>query len=193
MYFMEKKILNEGEVKPGNILKVGSFLNQQLDVAFLAEVGRAFYDYFGGRGINKILTVEASGIAIACMTAQYFRVPVLFAKKSKSRNLDDDLYTSVVHSFTYDTDNVLTVSKRYLTAEDRILILDDFLAAGEAVNGMLELCRQAGAAVAGIGAAIEKGFQGGGDALRAKGYDVCSLAIIDAMSDEGISFRRQII
>ena len=193
MYFMEKKILNEGEVKPGNILKVGSFLNQQLDVVFLAEVGKAFHDYFGGRGINKILTVEASGIAIACMTAQYFRVPVLFAKKSKSRNLDDDLYTSVVHSFTYDTDNVLTVSKRYLTAEDRILILDDFLAAGAAVNGMLELCRQAGAAVAGIGAAIEKGFQGGGDALRAKGYDVCSLAIIDAMSDEGISFRRQII
>ena len=193
MNFMEEKILDEGEVKQGHILKVGSFLNHQLDVAFLADVGKAFYDHFGGRGINKILTVEASGIAIACMTAQYLRVPVLFAKKSKSRNLDDDIYTSVVHSFTYDTDNVLTVSKRYLTAEDRILILDDFLAAGAAVNGMLELCRQAGAAVAGIGAAIEKGFQGGGDALRAKGYDVCSLAIIDAMSDEGISFRRQII
>ena len=189
MNFMEEKILDEGEVKQGHILKVGSFLNHQLDVAFLADVGKAFYDHFGGRGINKILTVEASGIAIACMTAPYFHVPVLFAKKSKSHNLDAEVYSSVVHSYTYDMDNTLTVSKRYLTAEDRILIVDDFLAAGAAMKGLLALCEQAGASVEGIGVAIEKGFQGGGDKLRGKGYDVCSLAIIDAMSAEGIRFR----
>ena len=189
MRFMEERILKDGQVWPGNILKVDSFVNHQLDVAFLSEAGKAFYDHFHDRGINKILTVEASGIAITCMTAQYFQVPVLFAKKAKSRNLDDDLYTSVAHSYTYGTDNTLTVSKRFLTAADNIMIIDDFLAEGNAVNGLLDLCAQAGTSVAGIGILIEKGFQGGGDALRSRGYDVFSLAIIDEMTETGIIFR----
>ena len=189
MHFIEERILKSGQVWPGNILKVDSFVNHQLDVAFLSEAGKAFYDHFDRYGINKILTVEASGIAIACMTAQYFQVPVLFAKKAKSRNLDNDLYTSVAHSYTYGTDNTLTVSKRFLTAADRVLIIDDFLAEGNAVNGLLDICAQAGTSVAGIGILIEKGFQGGGDILRARGYDVFSLAIIDEMSEDGIRFR----
>lgn len=189
MQFMENRIIKDGRVREGNILKVDNFLNHQIDVAFLNEAGNAFYDHFRDRNINKILTVEASGIAIACITAQYFHVPVLFAKKSKSLNLDGDLYTSVVHSYTYDRDNTLTVSKRFLTEDDNVLIIDDFLAMGNAVNGLLDLCAQAGASVSGIGIAIEKGYHGGGDALRARGYDVFSLAIIDEMSDEGIKFR----
>ena len=189
MQFMEDRIIKDSRVKEGNILKVDNFLNHQLDVAFLTEAGNAFYDHFRNRNINKILTVEASGIAVACMTAQYFQVPVLFAKKSKSLNLDNDLYTSVVHSYTYDRDNTLTVSKSFLTKDDTILIIDDFLATGNAVNGLLDLCAQAGASVSGIGIAIEKGFQGGGDTLRTQGYDVFSLAVIDEMSDKGIKFR----
>ena len=132
---------------------------------------------------------EASGIALSCMAAQYFRVPVLFAKKAKSRNLDNDLYTAVARSYTYGIDNTLTVSKRFLTSDDHVLIMDDFLANGNAVSGLLELCAQAGASVAGIANAIEKGYQGGGDALRSKGYDVFSLAIIDEMNESGIRFR----
>ena len=189
MNFLEEKILNDGLTRQGNILQIDNFLNHQIDVALLAEAGKAFYDHFCNRNINKILTVEASGIAVACMTAQYFQVPVSFAKKSKSLNLDNDLYTSVVHSYTYDRDNTLTVSKRFLTKDDNILIIDDFLATGNAVNGLLDLCAQAGASVAGIGIAIEKGFQGGGDVLRTQGYDVFSLAVIDEMSDKGIKFR----
>ena len=189
MKSLEEKILKEGQVRPGHILKVDNFLNHQIDVTLLAEAGKAFYDHFCNRNINKILTVEASGIAVACMTAQYFQVPVLFAKKSKSLNLDNDLYTSVVHSYTYDRDNTLTVSKSFLTKDDNILIIDDFLATGNAVNGLLDLCAQAGASVSGIGIAIEKGFQGGGDTLRTQGYDVFSLAVIDEMSDKGIKFR----
>ena len=164
-------------------------MNHQLDVAFLAEAGKVFYEYFDGHGVNKILTVEASGIALACMTAQHFRFPVLFAKKAKSSNLDNDLYTSAAHSYTYDTDNSLLVSKRYLTKQDIVLIIDDFLATGSAIDGLLDLCAQACAEVAGIGIGIEKGFQGGGDALRSRGYDVLSLAIIDEMSPDRIVFR----
>ena len=189
MKLMEDRILKEGRVLPGDILKVDSFLNHQLDVAFLAEAGKIFYEYFDGRGVNKILTVEASGVALACLTAQYFRIPVLFAKKAKSSNLDNDLYKSVARSYTYDTDNTLIVSKRYLTDRDKVLIIDDFLATGSAVDGLLDLCAQAGAEVAGIGIGVEKGFQGGGDALRSRGYDVLSLAIIDEMSPDGIVFR----
>ena len=190
MRFMEERILKDGQVRPGDILKVDSFLNHQLDVAFLAETGKAFYEHFEGHGINKILTVEASGIALACMAASYFQVPVLFAKKAKSRNLDKDLYTAVAHSYTYGTDNTLTVAKRFLTSDDHVLIIDDFHAKGCAVNGLLELCAQAGASVAGIAIAIEKGYQGGGDALRAKGYDVFSLSVIDEMNESGIRFRQ---
>ena len=189
MQFMEERILKDGQVRAGNILKVDNFLNHQVDVDFLSEMGKAFYDPFCGRGISKVLTVEASGIAVACMTAQHFHVPVLFANQAKSLNLDGDLYTSVIHSYTYDRDNTLTVSKRFLTKNDNILIIDDFLAMGNAVNGLLDLCTQAGASVSGIGIAVEKGFQGGGDALRTRGYDVFSLAIIDKMSEEGIRFR----
>lgn len=186
---MEERILKEGRVLPGDILKVDSFLNHQLDVAFLAEAGKVFYDYYNGRGVNKILTVEASGIALACLTAQYFQVPVLFVKKSKSSNLGGDLYASVAHSYTYNVDNTLTVSKQYLTERDKVLVIDDFLATGSAIDGLLDLCAQAGAEVVGIGIAVEKGFQGGGDALRSRGYDVLSLAIIDEMSPDGIVFR----
>ena len=189
MRFMEERILKDGQVRPGDILKVDSFLNHQLDVAFLAEAGKAFYEHFGGNGINKILTVEASGIALSCMSAQYFQIPVLFAKKAKSRNLDNDLYTAVARSYTYGIDNTLIVSKRFLTSDDHVLIMDDFLANGNAVSGLLEQCAQAGASVAGIAIAIEKGYQGGGDALRSKGYDVFSLAIIDEMNESGIRFR----
>lgn len=189
MKLMEERILKEGRVLPGDILKVDSFLNHQLDVAFLAEAGKFFYEYFDGRGVNKILTVEASGVALACLTAQYFRSPVLFAKKAKSSNLDNDLYRSVAHSYTYGTDNTLVVSKQYLTDRDKILIIDDFLATGSAVDGLLDLCAQSGAEVVGIGIGVEKGFQGGGDALRSQGYDVLSLAIIDEMSPDRILFR----
>ena len=139
MQFMEDRIIKDGQVIEGNILKVDNVLNHQIDVALLAEAGKAFYDHFCNRNINKILTVEASGIAVACMTAQYFQVPVLFAKKSKSLNLDSDLYTSVVHSYTYDRDNTLTVSKCFLTKDDNILIIDDFLATGNTVEEHLDI------------------------------------------------------
>ena len=191
MKFMEDRILKDGQVRPGNILKVDSFLNHQLDITLLNEVGKAFYERFKDKSVTKILTVEASGIAIACMTANYFGTPVVFAKKSKSRNLDGDLYTSVVHSFTYGIDNTVTLSKKFLGADDKVLIVDDFLANGKAVNGLLDICRQAGAEVVGIGIAIEKGFQRGGDDLRERGYDLLSLAVVDEMSDTGIVFRKE--
>ena len=191
MKFMEDRILKDGQVRPGNILKVDSFLNHQLDITLLNEVGKAFYERFKDKGVTKILTVEASGIAIACMTANYFGTPVVFAKKSKSRNLDGDLYTSVVHSFTYGIDNTVTLSKKFLGADDKVLIVDDFLANGKAVNGLLDICRQAGAEVVGIGIGIEKGFQRGGDDLRERGYDLLSLAVVDEMSDTGIVFRKE--
>lgn len=190
MNFLEERILRDGQVRPGQILKVDSFLNHQLDVELLDEIGKAFYEHFKDKGINKILTVEASGIAIACITARYFHVPVVFAKKAKSLNLDGDLYTSVVHSFTYNRDNTVTLSRKYLNDQDTVLLVDDFLANGKAVQGLLDICFQAGAHVAGIGIAIEKGFQNGGDMLRAQDYDLYSLAIVDKMTDDGqIEFR----
>ena len=189
MKFMEDRILKDGQVRPGHILKVDSFLNHQLDISLLSEVGKAFYDRFKDKGITRILTVEASGIAIACMTAEYFQVPVIFAKKSKSQNLDGDLFTSVVHSYTYGIDNTVTLAKKFLSANDRVLIVDDFLANGKAVNGLIDICGQAGAEVAGIGIAIEKGFQGGGDDLRARAYDLFSLAAVDEMNADSIKFR----
>jgi len=192
MNFLEERIASDGQVRAGNILKVDSFLNHQLDVDLLDQVGKAFYEKYKDKGITKVLTVEASGIAIACMTAQYFHVPVVFAKKAKSRNLDGDLYTSVVHSFTYDRDYNVTLSKKFLSSEDKVLLVDDFLAVGKAMNGLIDICNQAGAKVEGIGIAIEKGFQDGGARLRGAGYDVTSLAIVDAMDEEkGITFRNQ--
>ena len=192
MKFLEDRIRRAGQIRPGNILKVDCFLNHQLDVTLLDEIGRAFYEKYKDRGITRILTIEASGIAIACMTARYFNVPVVFAKKAKSKNLDGDVYTSVVHSFTYGRDYDITLAKKFLGPQDTVLLVDDFLAVGKAMNGMLDICRQAGAHVAGIGIAIEKGFQSGGAALRQAGYDLTSLAIVDSMGDDGsIVFRSE--
>ena len=192
MNFLEERIARDGQVRAGNILKVDSFLNHQLDVELLDKIGKAFYDKYKDKGINKVLTVEASGIAIACMCARYFHVPVVFAKKAKSKNLDGDLYTSVVHSFTYDKDYNVTLAKKFLSGDDKVLLVDDFLAVGKAMNGLIDICNQAGASVEGIGIAIEKGFQDGGKRLRDAGYDVTSLAIVDEMDENnGIKFRNQ--
>lgn len=189
MELLKQRILKDGEVRTGNILKVDKFLNHQLDIELLNEMGKEFKRLFKDEPINKILTIEASGIAIASIAAQYFNVPVLFAKKSKSKNIDGDVYTSNVHSFTHDKDFTIMVSQKLLTKEDRVLIIDDFLAVGKALNGLLDVVHQSGAQVCGIGIAIEKGFQGGGDKLREAGYHLESLAIIDNMDDNIIKFR----
>ena len=192
MNFLEERIVRDGQVRSGEILKVDSFLNHQLDVALLDEIGKTFYEKYKDRGITRILTIEASGIAIAMMTGRYFQVPVVFAKKAKSKNLDGELYTSKVHSYTYRKDYDITLSKKFLTSEDSVLLVDDFLAVGKAMNGLLDICRQAGARVGGIGIAIEKGFQHGGEKLRGEGLDVTSIAIVDSMGDDGsITFREQ--
>jgi xanthine phosphoribosyltransferase len=190
MKFLEDRIRRDGQVRPGNILKVDSFLNHQIDVDLLDQIGKAFYDEYKDAGITRILTIEASGIAIGCAAARYFHVPVVFAKKAKSRNIDGDVYTSTVHSFTYGKDYQITLSKKYLGPDDTVLLVDDFLAVGKAMRGLLDVCGQAGAKVAGIGICIEKGFQEGGKILRSEGYKVTSLAIVDHMTDDGqITFR----
>ena len=192
MELLEQRIREQGQVRPGNILKVDCFLNHQLDVELLDEIGKEFYRLYKDEGINKILTIEASGIAIACMTARNFHVPVVFAKKAKSKNLDGEVFTSVVHSYTYGRDYDITLARKFLGPQDKVLIVDDFLAVGKAMNGLLDICKQAGAQVGGIGIAIEKGFQPGGAALRAAGYRVTSLAIVDGMGDDGsLEFRPQ--
>lgn len=190
MRLLEERIKEDGQVRPGNILKVDSFLNHQLDVSLLEQLGKEFFERFKDKGITRILTIEASGIALACLAAQYFKVPVVFAKKAKSKNLDGELYTSTVHSFTYGKDFTVTLSKKFLTKDDTVLLIDDFLAVGKAMRGLIDICGQAEANIAGIGIAIEKGFQSGGKELREMGFDVYSLAIIDEMDDEGnISFK----
>ena len=181
MNFLEERIIKDGIVKEGDVLKVDSFLNHQLDVGLLRQIGREFYRLFAGREINKILTVEASGIAIACMTAACFDVPVVFAKKAKSVNLDGQTYVAEVESFTHKTVNKVIVAQKFLGPEDRILIIDDFLANGCALRGLIEIAEKAGATVCGIGIAIEKGFQPGGRDIRAMGYDLRSLAIVESM------------
>ena len=192
MRLLEERIKEDGQVRPGNILKVDSFLNHQLDVSLLEQLGKEFFERFKDKGITRILTIEASGIALACLAAQYFKVPVVFAKKAKSKNLDGELYTSTVHSFTYGKDFTVTLSKKFLTKDDTVLLIDDFLALGKAMRGLIDICGQAEANIAGIGIAIEKGFQSGGKELREMGFDVYSLAIIDEMDDEGnISFKEQ--
>lgn len=192
MKLLEQRILEDGQVRPGNVLKVDCFLNHQLDVGLLDQIGAEFYRIFKDDGINKILTIEASGIAIACMTARHLNVPVVFAKKAKSKNIDGDVYTSTVHSYTYGRDYDITLAQKFLGPQDRVLILDDFLANGKAMNGLLDVCRQAGASVGGIGICIEKGFQPGGAELRAAGYKLASLAIVDSMDDNGeLTFREQ--
>lgn len=193
MRLLEEIIANEGRVYPGNILKVDSFLNHQIDVDLMDRMGKEFYQYFKDKDITKILTIEASGIAVACSVARYFEVPVLFAKKSKSLNIGDDVYVSRISSYTYGTDYDVTVSRRYLKSSDTVLLIDDFLAIGNAMKGLIEICSQANASIAGIGICIEKGFQSGGADLRKMGYDVKSLAIIDSMSEDGtITFRSEV-
>ena len=181
MNFLQENILRQGQVREGNILKVDTFLNHQLDVAVLDEVAKAFYERFRDKNITRVLTVEASGIAIATLTAKHFQVPAVFAKKAKSKNLDGDLYVTNVHSFTYGKDYDVTLAKKFLSSEDRVLLVDDFLAVGKAMRGLIDICHQANAEIAGIGIAIEKGFQEGGELLRGEGYDLYSIAIIDAM------------
>ena len=186
MKLLEEKIIREGRVAAGNILKVDCFLNHQIDVAFLNEMGKEFARLFYEDKVDKILTVEASGIAIACIAAQHFgNIPVIFAKKSKTLNISGDVYTSSVESYTHKTVNTIMISKDFLKAGDRVLIIDDFLANGFALEGMIELCNQAKAHVVGAGIAIEKAYQRGGDRIRAKGFRVESLAKIKEMSECG--------
>ena len=184
MKLLQEKICRDGVVKPGNILKVDSFLNHQLDVLFLDKMGEEFYSRFKDENITKILTIEASGIAIASLTGLHFKVPVVFAKKSKSINLDGEMYVTNVESFTHKNVNNVIVAKKFLNPQDRILILDDFLATGNALVGLISLVEESGASVAGIGIAIEKGFQDGGKMLREKGLRVESLAIVESMDAE---------
>lgn len=184
MKLLQEKIRRDGVVKPGNILKVDSFLNHQLDVLFLDKIGEEFYSRFKDENITKILTIEASGIAIASLTGLHFKVPVVFAKKSKSINLDGEMYVTNVESFTHKNVNNVIVAKKFLNPQDRILILDDFLATGNALVGLISLVEESGASVAGIGIAIEKGFQDGGKRIRDAGYRLESLAIIDSMNGE---------
>ena len=187
---MEEKILECGKVLPGGILKVGSFLNQQIDSVFLKEMGEEIARLYKDCGVTKILTIEASGIAIAAAAGMTMGVPVVFAKKHKTSNVDGNVYSSTVHSFTHGMDYQAQVSTDYLTKEDTVLLVDDFLANGNALRGVVDLCSQAGAKVAGAAIAIEKCFQGGGDELRAQGIRVESLACIEAMTDTDIVFRR---
>ena len=193
MKLLEKKILEDGVIRNGNVLKVDSFLNHQIDVPFIAELGKEFKRLFADRPINKILTIEASGIGIACIAAMYFDVPVVFAKKTSGSNMDRDVYFTKIYSFTHNKDNDVIVAKQYLNKDDHVLIIDDFLANGCALEGLMDIVRQSGGTVEGIGIAIEKGFQGGGDKLRAAGVNLRSLAIIDKMdaATGSIQFRHE--
>ena len=193
MNFLEERIMKDGAVKPGNVLKVDSFLNHQMDIALMEEIGRKFKRRFEGKPINKVLTIEASGIGIAAFVAKEFGVPMVFAKKSKSINIDGEMLVAEVESFTHKNKNQVIVSKRFLTAEDHVLIIDDFLANGCALMGLIQIASSAGASVEGLGIVIEKGFQTGGQIIRNLGYHLESLAIVDAMDAETgtITFRPQ--
>ncbi len=193
MKLLEAKILKDGVIKSGNVLKVDSFLNHQIDVPFIAELGKEFKRQFAERPINKILTIEASGIGIACVAAMAFGVPVVFAKKTTGSNMDKDVYFTQIYSYTHSKINDVVVAKRFLGKQDHVLIIDDFLANGCALEGLIDIVRQAGGTVEGIGVAIEKGFQGGGDKLRAAGVNLHSLAIIDKMdaATGNICFRQE--
>lgn len=193
MELLERRIREDGIVKKGNVLKVDNFLNQQMDIDLFNEMGKEFRRLFEGKTINKILTIEASGIGIACIVAQYFHVPVVFAKKTQSINIDGEVYSTKIESFTHKRVYDVIVSRKYLGPEDHILVIDDFLANGCAVSGLIDIIEHAGATVEGIGIAIEKGQQIGGRMLREKGYQVESLAIIDSMDDETgeIRFRHE--
>jgi len=193
MNFLEERIAKDGVVKAGNVLKVDSFLNHQMDIALLDEIGREFRRRFSGRPVTKVLTIEASGIAIAYPVAREFGVPLVFAKKSKSINIDGEMYVAEVESFTHGNKNQVVVSKKFLSPDDHVLIIDDFLANGCALRGLIYIVEDAGATVEGLGIAIEKGFQIGGSTMRELGYHLESLAIVDAMDEETgrITFREQ--
>ena len=193
MNFLEERILKDGIVKEGNVLKVDSFLNHQMDVELLDKIGEEFHRRFANKSITKVLTIEASGIAIAYSVARCFGVPMVFAKKAKSINIDGDMYTAEVESFTHKNKNQVIVSKKFLSKDDRLLIVDDFLANGCALQGLISISEAAGASVEGIGIVIEKGFQYGGRSIRNLGYQLESLAIVDAMdaATKTIVFREQ--
>ena len=193
MNCLEERILKDGIVKEGNVLKVDSFLNHQMDIELFNEMGKEWKKRFEGKNINKILTIEASGIGIACIAAQHFDVPVVFAKKKKSINLEGDMYTAEVESFTHKNKNQVIVAKKFLDENDHVLLIDDFLANGCALMGLIQIVQSAGATVEGIGIAIEKGFQTGGRIIRNLGYQLESLAIVDSMDWETgeIKFREQ--
>lgn len=190
MELLQKAIIEKGKVLPGNVLKVGAFLNNQIDVKLLAEMGKEIHSHFNGCEVTKILTVEASGIGLACITAQFFNCNVVFAKKTKTANVDGGLYSAECFSYTHKKSNVLIVPEEFLTKDDNVLIIDDFLAHGEAVNALMKIVDQSGAKLSGVAIAIEKGFQKAGDEFRAKGINLCSLAIVDEMTEDGkIIFR----
>ena len=193
MNFLEERILKDGIIKEGNVLKVDSFLNHQMDIDLFNEIGREFNKRFEGKEINKILTIEASGIGIACIAAQHFHVPVVFAKKSQSINLEGEMLVAEVESFTHKCKNNVIVAKKFLNPEDKVLIIDDFLANGCALQGLIQIVQSAGASVEGIGIVIEKGFQSGGRIIRNLGFQLESLAIIEKMNaaDGSVVFREQ--
>ena len=193
MNFLEQRIVKDGIVKPGNVLKVDSFLNHQMDIALMDEIGLEFHRRFKDCPITKVLTIEASGIAIAYPVARAFGVPLIFAKKSKSINIEGDMYVAEVESFTHKNKNQVIVSKKFLNSDDHVLVIDDFLANGCALQGLISIAEAAGATVEGLGIAIEKGFQIGGRVIRNLGYRLESLAIVDAMDAETgtITFREQ--
>lgn len=191
MQLLEERILKDGKVFPGNILKVDSFINHQMDVMFINELGKEFYRLYKDCNVTKIITIEASGIGIAALTAQYFKVPMVFAKKSKTLNISDDFYCSEVESFTHKTTSKVIISKEYISSDDRVLLIDDFLANGKALCGLAEIVKSAGAEIVGAGIVIEKGFQPGGKILRDRGIRIESLAIVDSMGENGeIVFRK---
>ena len=191
MKLLEERIKKDGIVKPGNVLKVDNFLNHQMDIALFNDMGKEFKRLFADCKVNKILTIEASGIGIACIVAQYFDVPVVFAKKAQSINIDGDVYSTKIQSFTHQRVYDVIVSKKYLNPVDHILIIDDFLANGCALEGLIDLVQSAGATVEGIGIAIEKGFQQGGKLIRDRGIRLESLAIVDSMEGGELVFREQ--
>ena len=191
MNFLEEKILKDGVIKEGNVLKVDSFLNHQMDVDVIDKIGKTFYERFKDKNVTRIVTIESSGIALGYATARYFNLPLVFAKKSKSINIDSEVYVAEVESFTHKCTNTVIVSKKFIKPNDKVLIIDDFLANGCALQGLIKIVEQAGAEVVGIGIAIEKGFQQGGDNIRKMGYDLYSIATVDGMDAQNktINFR----
>lgn len=189
MQLLKERILKDGVVKPGNVLKVDSFLNHQMDITLINEIGKEFKRRFADCPITKILTIEASGIGIACIAAQYFDVPVVFAKKTQSINLDGEMYSTKIESFTHKRTYDVILAKKFLSADDHVLLIDDFLANGCALLGLIDIVKKSGATLEGAGIVIEKGFQKGGDEIRNMGVRLESLAIVDSMTDDSLTFR----